>query len=32
VPKSYKEGQSYLTPIVMLAAFPAVVGMLPAWS
>ena len=27
--KSYKEGQSYLTPIVMLAAFPAVVGMLP---
>jgi sodium transport system permease protein len=29
VPKSYKEGQSYLTPIVMLAAFPAVVGMLP---
>lgn len=27
--KSYKEGQSYLTPIVMLAAFPAVAGMLP---
>jgi len=27
--KSYKEGQSYLTPIVMLVAFPAVVGMLP---
>jgi sodium transport system permease protein len=27
--KSYKEGMSYLTPIVMLAAFPAVVGMLP---
>jgi sodium transport system permease protein len=27
--KSYKEGQSYLTPIVMLAAFPAVVGMIP---
>jgi len=27
--KSYKEGQSHLTPIVMLAAFPAVVGMLP---
>ena len=27
--KSYKEGQSYLTPLVMLAAFPAVVGMLP---
>jgi len=27
--KSYKEGQSYLTPIVMLAAFPAIAGMLP---
>ena len=27
--KSYKEGQSYLTPIVMFAAFPAVIGMLP---
>jgi sodium transport system permease protein len=27
--KSYKEGQSYLTPIVLLAAFPAVIGMLP---
>ena len=27
--KSYKEGQSYLTPIVMLAAFPAVAGMIP---
>jgi len=27
--KSYKECMSYLTPIVMLAAFPAVVGMLP---
>lgn len=27
--KSYKEGQSYLTPVVMLAAFPAVAGMLP---
>jgi sodium transport system permease protein len=27
--KSYKEGQSYLTPIVMLIAFPAAVGMLP---
>jgi len=27
--KSYKDGMSYLTPIVMLAAFPAVVGMLP---
>jgi len=27
--KSYKEGQSYLTPLVLLAAFPAVIGMLP---
>jgi sodium transport system permease protein len=27
--KSYKEAQSYLTPLVMLAAFPAVIGMLP---
>ena len=27
--KSYKEGQSYLTPILMLVAFPAVAGMLP---
>jgi sodium transport system permease protein len=27
--KSYKEGQSYLTPLVLLAAFPAVIGMVP---
>lgn len=27
--KSYKEGQSYLTPVVILVAFPAVAGMLP---
>ena len=27
--KSFKEGQSYLTPLIMLVIFPAVVGMLP---
>jgi sodium transport system permease protein len=27
--KSFKEGQSYLTPLMMLVVFPAVVGMLP---
>jgi sodium transport system permease protein len=27
--KSFKEGQSYLTPLIMLVVFPAVVGMLP---
>jgi sodium transport system permease protein len=27
--KSFKEGQSYLTPLLMLVIFPAVIGMLP---
>jgi sodium transport system permease protein len=27
--KSFKEGQSYLTPLMMLVIFPAVIGMLP---
>ena len=27
--KSFKEGQSYLTPVMMLVVFPAVLGMLP---
>ncbi len=27
--KSYKEGQSYLTPLLMVVVFPAVLGMLP---
>ena len=27
--KSFKEGQSYLTPLIMLVVFPAVIGMLP---
>ena len=27
--KSFKEGQSYLTPLIMLVIFPAVLGMLP---
>jgi sodium transport system permease protein len=27
--KSFKEGQSYLTPLIMLVIFPAVIGMLP---
>jgi len=27
--KSFKEGQSYLTPLMMLVVFPAVIGMLP---
>lgn len=27
--KSFKEGQSYLSPLVMLVIFPAVIGMLP---
>jgi sodium transport system permease protein len=27
--KSFKEGQSYLTPLIMLVVFPAVLGMLP---
>jgi sodium transport system permease protein len=27
--KSFKEGQSYLTPLIMLVVFPAVIGLLP---
>ena len=27
--KSFKEGQSYLTPLIMLVIFPAMIGMLP---
>lgn len=27
--KSFKEGQSYLTPLIMLVVFPAIIGMLP---
>ncbi len=27
--KSFKEGQSYLAPLIMLVIFPAVIGMLP---
>ncbi len=27
--KSYKEGQSYLTPLLMVVVFPALLGMLP---
>ncbi len=27
--KSFKEGQSYLTPLIMLVVFPAMIGMLP---
>ena len=27
--KSFKEGQSYLTPLIMLVIFPALIGMLP---
>jgi len=27
--RSFKEGQSYLTPLLMLVIFPAVIGMLP---
>lgn len=27
--KSFKEGQSYLTPLIMLVVFPALIGMLP---
>jgi len=27
--KSFKEGQSYLSPLIMLVIFPAVIGMLP---
>ncbi|MBZ5584539.1 MAG: ABC transporter permease subunit [Acidobacteriia bacterium] len=27
--KSFKEGQSYLTPLIMLVVFPAIMGMLP---
>jgi sodium transport system permease protein len=27
--KSFKEGQSYLSPLIMLVVFPAVIGMMP---
>lgn len=27
--KSFKEGQSYLTPLIMLVVFPAMIGMMP---
>ena len=27
--KSFKEGQSYLTPLIMVVVFPAMIGMLP---
>jgi sodium transport system permease protein len=27
--KSFKEGQSYLSPLIMLVIFPAVIGMMP---